>query len=89
MAYTIEYSPEAIKDIAYFKKLGDTAIQKKITKLIRELEQHPNTGTGKVEALRFDLSGYWSRRINSEHRIVYQINDVIKVVYVYKLRGHY
>ena len=71
------------------KKLGNAALLKKIDKLLAELECHPATGTGQVEALRFDLTGYWSRRINSEHRILYDIQEDKKVVAIYKLRGHY
>lgn len=88
-AYCVRFSPQAVEDIAYFKKLGDTSIQKKITKLVAELEQHPTTGTGRVEALRFDMSGMWSRRINSEHRIVYRIDEEKHEVYVLALKGHY
>ena len=53
------------------------------------MEVHPTTGTGKVEALRFGMSGLWSRRINSEHRIVYRINEESHEVYVLSMRGHY
>lgn len=87
--YTLKFSPQAQEDIAYFKKIGNAAIQNKITKLAQEMEQHPTTGTGKVEALRFGLSGLWSRRINSEHRIVYRINDETQEVFVLSMRGHY
>lgn len=87
--YTLKFSPQASEDIAYFKKTGNTAIQNKITKLVKELEEHPTTGTGKVEALRFGLAGLWSRRINGEHRIVYRIDESTKKVYVLALRGHY
>jgi len=87
--YTLKLSPQAQEDIAYFKKLGNTAIQNKITKLAQEMELHPTTGTGKVEALRFGMSGLWSRRINSEHRMVYRINEDSQEVYVLSMRGHY
>ncbi len=87
--YTLTFSQQALKDIQYFKKLGNAALLKKIDKLLAELECHPATGTGQVEALRFDLTGYWSRRINSEHRILYDIQEDKKVVAIYKLRGHY
>ena len=88
-SYTILYSPKAIEDIAYFKRYGDASVRKKIDKLVQELETHPKTGTGKVEALRFDLAGFWSRRINDEHRLLYQINEDEQTVLVYKMRGHY
>lgn len=87
--YSLKFSPQAMEDIAYFKKTGNTAIQNKITKLAKELEEHPTTGTGKVETLRFELTGLWSRRINSEHRMVYRIDESSKEVNVLSLRGHY
>ena len=87
--YNIAYSPKAIEDIAYFKNLGDASIKKKIDRLIKELESHPKTGTGKVEALRFDLTGFWSRRINAEHRILYKIDEDRMTILVYRLKGHY
>ncbi len=87
--YEVRYSAKAFEDIAYFKQHGDEAVRRKITRLVAELEQHPATGTGQVEALRYDLAGFWSRRINREHRLLYAIDDTDKVVYVYSLRGHY
>ena len=87
--YSLKFSPQAMEDIAYFKKTGNTAIQNKITKLAKELEEHPTTGTGKGETLRFELTGLWSRRINSEHRMVYRIDESSKEVNVLSLRGHY
>lgn len=87
--YSLKFSPQAMEDIAYFKKTGNTAIQNKITKLAKELEEHPTTGTGKVETLRFELTGLWSRRINSENRMVYRIDESSKEVNVLSLRGHY
>ena len=73
--YTLAYSEQAIKDIAFFKKYGNESIRKKIDKLLKELEEHPSTGTGKVEQLRFDLTGFWSRRINDKDRLIYKIED--------------
>lgn len=87
--YTLTFSRQALEDIQYFKRLGNAALLKKIDKLLAELECHPTTGTGQVEALRFNLTGYWSRRINSEHRILYDIQEDKKIVSVYKLKGHY
>ena len=87
--YTLTYSEQAIKDIAFFKKYGNESLRKKIDKLLKELEEHPSTGTGKVEQLRFDLTGFWSRRINNEHRIVYKIDENNKTVYIYRMKGHY
>jgi len=54
---------------------------------LEELAEHPFTGTGKPEPLKHDLSGMWSRRINGEHRLVYEIED--DTVFFYSAKGHY
>ncbi len=87
--YDIRYSEDALNDIAFFKKLGDKAIIKKINKILDELELHPKSGSGQIEQLRFDLTGFWSRRINREHRILYKIDEEKNIVYIYKMKGHY
>ena len=71
------------------KKSGNFPLMKKIQNLLEELELHPETGTGKPEKLKENLSGYWSRRINSEHRIIYTVNADEKTVEIYSFRGHY
>ena len=82
----IVYTEKAIEDIAWFRKSGDKSIQKKIQAIISDMELHPETGLGKPEKLKYQYTGYWSRRINSEHRIIYDIKNVITI---YSLRGHY
>ena len=84
----IIYSDEAKKDIEYWKKSGNKVIQKKIQQLINAIDESPFEGIGKPEPLKHNLSGLWSRRINQEHRIVYQhlTNNIIKV---FSLKGHY
>ena len=54
---------------------GQKKILKKIFDLLDELREHPKTGTGKVERLKNDLSGYWSRRITKGARMIYRIED--------------
>jgi toxin YoeB len=61
----------------------------KITQLLDELAIHPETGEGKPERLKHNLSGYWSRRISSEHRLTYTIDYDKQLVIIYSLRGHY
>lgn len=87
MAYHIDFSDQAMKDLAFHKKAGNKAILKKLLSLLEELTEHPETGTGKPEQLKHELTGYWSRRINREHRIVYKILD--ESVLVYSAKGHY
>ena len=81
--------PEAIKDIQYFKRSGDKKLMKKIQSLIFEMQDSPKKGTGKPEQLKNNLSGYWSRRINREHRIVYKIDENRNIITIYSMRGHY
>ena len=49
---------------------------KKITDLLKDIAEYPYTGIGKPEPLKYELAGYWSRRINSEHRIIYSVHDL-------------
>ncbi|NEQ69226.1 MAG: Txe/YoeB family addiction module toxin [Symploca sp. SIO2D2] len=65
----------------------DKKILKRINLLIQDIKRSPFEGIGKPEPLKYDLSGYWSRRINDEHRIVYKVqNDAI---FLSELRYHY
>ncbi|HEY4326840.1 MAG TPA: Txe/YoeB family addiction module toxin [Mucilaginibacter sp.] len=83
----IDLYEKAIKDFEYWKKSGNKAIQKKIQQLFADMKAHPFEGIGKPEALKYDLSRKWSRRINEEHRIIYDVND--DIINVYSLKGHY
>ena len=56
---------------------------------MEELKSHPYSGTGKPEELKYDLQGYWSRRINQKDRMVYSINDNTVTVEVVSAMGHY
>ena len=85
------FSPKAIEDLKYWKKTGNKIIQKKITSLIEAIQKNPYEGIGKPEPLKYNLSGAWSRRINQEHRLVYEINERNEIVIldILSLRGHY
>lgn len=83
----IEYTLQAKEDLDFWKKSGNTSILKKIRKLIEAIQKFPFEGIGKPEALKYNLAGCWSRRINKEHRIVYEVFDD-KIV-VHSLKGHY
>ena len=87
--YDLILKPKALEDRDFFKKSGNVSLMKKIQNLLEELELHPETGTGKPERLKEDLSGYWSRRINSEHRVIYTVDVSKKLVEIYSLYGHY
>ena len=79
--------PQALEDLAYWKKSGNKQVQQKITALIKSIVNTPFEGIGSPEALKHQLLGKWSRRINKEHRLVYDVeNDSINI---YQLRFHY
>ena len=80
---------QADKDREYWKKSGNKAIMNKITALLKDIAEHPYTGIGKPEPLKYELAGYWSRRINSEHRIVYSVDEEVVRVYVLSIRYYY
>ena len=65
----------------------DKRMLERINKLIREVQREPYAGVGKPEPLKHALAGYWSRRINEEHRMVYRVQD--DVLWIAQLRYHY
>jgi len=83
----VELHEQAITDFDFWKKSGNTAIQKKIEQLILAILENPFMGIGKPEQLKYELTGQWSRRINQEHRIVYEVVD--GTLHIYSLKGHY
>ena len=83
----VAYTHKAEKDLEYWKKLNDASIKNKITALIESIQETPFKGIGKPEPLKFNLKGYWSRRINQEHRIVYEVFKD-KIV-IHSLKNHY
>ncbi len=87
MTYHLDFSKQAIKDIDFHKKSGDKTILKKLFVLLNELTEHPFTGTGKPEQLKHNLAGLWSRRINREHRLVYEV--VENRIQIHSVKGHY
>jgi toxin YoeB len=87
MNYHLDFSNQAKNDIEFYKKSGNKVILKKLFTLLNELTEHPFEGTGKPEALKYNLTGYWSRRINQEHRLVYEVIE--NAVFIHSARGHY
>lgn len=75
MSFSIELTLEAELDIEKFKKSGDKKSLVKIDKLLNELREHPTTGTGKPEKLKYYDIPTWSRRINDKHRLIYRIQE--------------
>lgn len=87
MEFHLDFTDEAIIDIEKHKKAGNKAVLNKILSLIEEIKEHPLTGTGKPEPLKYELTGYWSRRINKVHRLVYEVED--QIVVIHSAYGHY
>jgi toxin YoeB len=87
MAFHLDFTDDAKEEIAKHKKAGNKAVLNKILTLLEELKEHPFTGTGKPEPLKHQLTGLWSRRINKEHRIIYEVNT--DIVTIYSVYGHY
>lgn len=82
----IIYSEEAQEDITYWKNT-DSKITQKIDRLIDDIKVNPFKGLGKPEPLKFEYTGYWSRRITKEHRLVYKIHN--QILYIVQCRYHY
>ena len=80
------FADEAWEDYLYWQK-QDKRMAERINKLIRETQPEPYSGVGKPEALKHALSGYWSRRINDEHRMVYRVEG--DALLIAQLRYHY
>ena len=85
----ITYSLKAIEDISYWKKSGNKVVQEKISALIVDITKHPYTGIGKPEALKYQLSGSWSRKITRTDRLVYTVNTENNTIEIETVRGHY
>lgn len=82
----LEFDPLAFEDLTWWVK-NDRKKALKILKLVKEIQRDPFEGIGSPEKLKHDLSGLWSRRIDNEHRLVYQVkNDKIRIL---ACRYHY
>lgn len=80
------FAEQAWDDYLYWQKT-DKKLPERINALIKDISRTPLTGIGKPEPLKNALSGYLSRRINDEHRIVYKIAD--GALFIAQLRYHY
>ena len=82
----ISFHEHAWEDYLYWQQ-QDKRVLKRINTLIKAICREPFTGIGKPEPLKYTLSGYWSRRIDDEHRLVYAIQD--KHLIIIQCRYHY
>jgi toxin YoeB len=80
------FSEEAWEDYLYWQK-HDKRVLERINNLIKEVVREPFAGVGKPESLKHALSGYWSRRITDEHRMVYRVDN--GSLLIAQLRYHY
>lgn len=87
--YSVAIEKKAKKQLADLYKSGNKGDIKKVEQIFIELEEHPTTGTGSPEQLKYELSGFWSRRINQKNRLVYKIDDTKIVVTVLSAMRHY
>jgi toxin YoeB len=82
----ILFADRAWEDYLYWQR-NDRQILRRIHELIKDIQRTPHAGLGKPEPLKHALSGFWSRRITDEHRIVYRVaNRTLKLA---QLRYHY
>ncbi|WP_027472073.1 Txe/YoeB family addiction module toxin [Saccharicrinis fermentans] len=89
MSYVLEFTETALADIKKHRKVGDKAVLRKMDNLLKELMEHPLTGTGQPKPLKHSLTGIYSRRINGKHRLVYSIEEEKITVHVLSTWGHY
>ncbi len=82
----IVWAPGAWQDYLYWVR-SDIRLRDKINSLIDDIQRHPFSGLGKPEPLKRNLQGYWSRRINREHRLVYRVEA--GVLQIAQCRFHY
>ena len=80
------FAKDAWEDYLYWQQTDKNKL-KRINLLIKSCLQDPMNGIGKPEALRFDMSGFWSRRIDTEHRLVYKVDE--KNLIIIQCRYHY
>jgi toxin YoeB len=84
----LEFDPHAFEDLEWWVE-HDRKVALRIIKLIREIQRSPYEGTGQPEPLKHELAGCWSRRINQEHRLVYQVVEEDQKIRILACRHHY
>jgi len=83
----IIFSSNALEHLQYWKKSGNKKVIEKINNLIEDIQRSPYEGLGKPEPLKYNWSGYWSRRITSDHRLAYKVEN--ETILIAQLRFHY
>ena len=80
------FSDKAWEEYMYWQDT-DKQILKKINQLIKDIKREPFEGIGKPEPLKYELSGFWSRRISDEHRLIYEVSE--SYISIVSCRFHY
>ncbi len=88
MNYKIAFTPQAAEDMDFWNRTNPKTAEK-IKGMLRELQEHPFSCTGKPEPLKCQFAGAWTRRINHKDRLVYQVDEKIITVFVMAMRFHY
>ena len=83
----LKFKPTAETDLQFWYETSNKKILKRIEELLKSTIETPFSGIGKPEPLRYNLSGYWSRRIDQENRMIYKVED--DTITIHSLRGHY
>jgi len=80
------FDGDGFEDYLYWQT-QDRKTLKRINLLIQDIDRNGHKGIGKPEALKYECQGYWSRRINEEHRLVYRIEE--NTIHIFSCRFHY
>ena len=88
MTYSLIFAPRALEDFEKIKKSSNQARLRKLRTILEELREHPLTGTGSPERLRYKSDTY-SRRLSRKDRIVYSIHENVVEVKILQMLGHY
>jgi len=87
--YKIILSDTAKNHLRVWQRSGQIIALKRIERILVELSQHPYSGIGSPEQLKYNLAELWSRKIDKKNRILYQINNQIVTVFIISAKGHY
>ena len=87
--FRLEIEELAEKHLRSHYKSGNQASINKIAKILKQLTETPYVGIGKPEALKHQLTGFWSREINKKDRIIYKVDETVVTVFVISVMGHY
>jgi toxin YoeB len=87
--FRVEVTKIANKDIEKYKKSGNKIAIDNIAKILIALGENPYEGFGNPKQLKYEYSGFWSRRINQKDRLIYKIEEEIVTVFVVSAMGHY